>query len=82
MNYIFSKNIDKINYIINYIYLNSYSLINQIIIIHDYIINYNISSIIKSKIIYKLTEIDQNLINGCDEYIQLMNFAFYIINII
>lgn len=82
MNSIFSKDIDKINNTINNIYLNSYSLINQIIIIHDYIINYNISSIIKSKIIYKLTEIDQNLINGCDEYIQLMNFAYYIINII
>ena len=83
MDSIFSKNINEINNNINYIYLNSYSLVNQIILIHDYIINLNtISSNIKSKIIYKLIEIDQNLINSGDEYIQLMNFAYYIINII
>ena len=83
MNSIFTKNINELNENINEIYINSYSLVNQIILIHDYIINLNsISSNIKCKIIYKITEIDQNLINGCDENIQLMNLAYYIINII
>jgi hypothetical protein len=83
MNSIFSKNINQLSDVINEIYINSYSLVNQIILIHDYIIELNnISSDIKCKILTKIIEIDQNLLNGCDEYIQLMNLSYYIINII
>ena len=32
----------------------------------------------KAKIISKLVEVDQNLILGCDEYIQFMLLAYYI----
>mgnify|MGYP005647365601 FL=1 len=59
-----------------------YSLVNQIQTLHNRIIssqNYNSSH--KSKILSKLVEIDQNLIKGCDEYIQFMRFAYFLIYI-
>ena len=59
-----------------------YSLVNQIQTLHNRIIsskNYNGSQ--KSKILNKLVEIDQNLIKGCDEYIQFMRFAYFLIYI-
>lgn len=62
--------------------LNGYSLVNQIILFHDYIINSNLSNDKKSKIIIKLSDIDQNLIKGCDEFIQFIRLAYYIVNII
>ena len=57
-------------------------LVNQIILFHDYIINVDLSNEQKSKIIIKLTDIDQNLIKGCDEFIQFIRLAYYIVNII
>jgi len=72
----------NIDSIINNIYIQGYSIINQIILFHDYIIESNIPSNKKALILCKLLEIDQNLINGSDEYIQYMNFIYYIMNII
>ena len=59
-----------------------YSLVNQIQTLHNRVIsskNYNVSK--KSKILNKIIEIDQNLIKGCDEYIQFMRFAYFLIYI-
>lgn len=81
--YIFLKNLEKIDKIINNIYIEGYSLVNQILLFHDYIIeNQILNSQQKSKIIIKISEIDQNLIRGCDEYIQFVRLIYYIIKII
>ena len=82
MNNILNKNIYVVDKIIKQLYLNSYSLVNQMLLLHNYILESNISSINKSKILYKLIEIDQQLIKGSDEYIQFMNIAYYIMKII
>lgn len=75
-------NLNEINKNIKSITLNGYSLVNQIILFHDYIINSDLPTDKKSKIIIKLSEIDQNLIKGCDEFIQFIRLVYYIINII
>jgi replication factor C subunit 2/4 len=78
MDSIIKKDILMVDKLIYNIFLEGYSLVNQIIIFHDYIINMNISSENKSAILCKLADIDQNLIKGCDEYIQCMRFVYYI----
>ena len=82
MENIYNKDFNNINKIIKKITLNGYSLVNQIILFHDYIINSELSNEQISKIIIKLTDIDQNLIKGCDEFIQFTRLVYYIINII
>ena len=62
-----------LNELINYIYNQGYSLVNQILLFHNYILNSNLSSKQKSLAIIKICEIDQLLLKGCDEYIQYMN---------
>ena len=54
-------------------------LINQITLFHNYIINLDLSTEKKSNILCKLADIDQNLIKGCDEYIQFMKLIYHII---
>ena len=74
-----SKKVDKM---VLKFYNKGYSLVNQILELHDLIIeNDNLSSIEKSNIIKKIVEIDQNLIKGCDEYIQFLRFCYYIMSI-
>ena len=75
------QNIDNINNLINYIYNQGYSLVNQIILFHNYIINSDLSSKNKSLAIIKLCKIDQSLLKGCDEYIQYMNLIYYLLTI-
>jgi replication factor C subunit 2/4 len=73
------KNINK--YILNF-HNNSYSLTNQINILIDIIKNLEyLSDDYKSKIILKILDIDYNLNNGCDEYIQYYNFAYFIVSL-
>jgi len=79
MNNIINKNINKVNDIINDLYIKGYSLINQIMLFHNYILNSDIDDVKKSNILYKIVEIDQFLINGCDEYIQFMKLVYFII---
>ena len=58
-----------------------YSLVNQILKIKNLIIsNKKLEDKKKCDIIIKLMEIDQNLIKGCDEYIQFLNLGYYITN--
>jgi len=79
---VFSKNINIVQTIINQIYLDGYSLVNQILLFHDYIINADIDSHKKSQIIYMIATIDHNIIKGCSEYIQFMKLIYYMMNIL
>lgn len=80
--YIFDKDLNNINKIIEEIYIQNYSLVNQITYFHDFIFQSNLNDDQKIKIINKLSDIDQNLIKGCDEYIQLMRLVYYIVSVI
>jgi replication factor C subunit 2/4 len=82
MIYIFKKDNKNVEVLINQIFNDGYSIINQILLFHDYIINSNLSSAKKANIVCKIAEIDQNLIKGCDEYIQFMNLVYYIMIIL
>jgi replication factor C subunit 2/4 len=79
---IFNKDVINVDNIVNDIFLKGYSMVNQIMLFHNYIINSELSSEIKSNIICKITDIDQNLIKGCDEYIQLMKLVYHMMIII
>lgn len=76
------KNLNAINKNIKHITLNGYSLVNQIILFHNYIIDSDLTNDQKSKIIIKLSDVDQNLIKGCDEFIQFIRLVYYIVDII
>ncbi len=78
MNYIFTKDIHNVDLTINGLFLEGYSMVNQIISFHNYIVNSKLSSNVKSNILCKIADIDQNLIKGCDEYIQFMKLAYHI----
>jgi replication factor C subunit 2/4 len=82
MEYILNKDDKNVDIMINKFNLDSYSLVNQIMVFHNYIINSNIDSKKKSQILCKLAEIDQSLIKGCDEYIQFMKLVYFIMIII
>jgi replication factor C subunit 2/4 len=83
----FINNCIKVNKteVIDYIneFNNSgFSLVNQILSIHNIILNSkNFDSIEKSKLIILLGNIDQQLIKGCDEFIQLYKLAYYIMSL-
>ena len=68
-----SKIIDKI--IIDSVNAG-YSLVNQITFFDEYIKKSMFSSKVKSLLSLKLTEIDNNLLKGCDEYIEFMRLAY------
>jgi replication factor C subunit 2/4 len=80
MNCIIKKDIINVDKIINNIHSEGYSLVNQILLFHNYIINSDFSDDIKSKIIYLLCDIDHNLIKGCNEYIQFLRLVYYIMS--
>jgi replication factor C subunit 2/4 len=82
MDNVLKKNTKIIDEIINDLFNKGYSLINQIVLFHNYILNLNISSKKKSNILCKLVEIDQSLIKGCDEYILYMKLIYHIMIII
>jgi len=68
-----SKIIDKI--IIDSVNAG-YSLVNQITFFDEYIKKSIFPSKVKSLLSLKLTEIDNNLLKGCDEYIEFMRLAY------
>jgi replication factor C subunit 2/4 len=80
--YIFKKDMQNIELLVNELYINGYSIVNQIILFHDYIIKSNLTNDQKSKIINKISDVDQNLIKGCDEYIQFTRLVYYIISVV
>ena len=74
---IINKKSEVIDKIINEVVNEGYSLVNQILFFHNFIKNSsNLSSKIKSLLSLKLTEIDNNLIKGGDEFIEFMRLAY------
>lgn len=72
------KEEEVINFI-NYIYNSGYSLVNQIYPLHNLILNSTkINPESKAEILICLANIDQNLIKGCDEIIQLYRLSYFI----
>jgi replication factor C subunit 2/4 len=78
MQYIVKKDSENVDKMIGMIFLEGYSLVNQIMLFHNYIVGLDISSEKKSDIVCKIAEIDQNLIKGCDEAIQYMKLVYHI----
>ena len=61
---------------------DSYSFVNQIKNLTDILLaDFDLDDNIKSLLILKLIEIDQNLIIGCNEKIQFYNFFYYILSL-
>lgn len=73
---IISKNSKIIDKVIMDLVNAGYSLVNQIIFFDNYIKNSDNASNIKSLLSLKLTEIDNNLLKGGDEYIEFMRLAY------
>jgi replication factor C subunit 2/4 len=72
------KEVQQVDNLIEQIFLEGYSMVNQILVLHNYILQMNIPGDKKSDILCKLSDVDQNLIKGCDEYIQFMKLAYHI----
>ena len=68
----------KLKNLVQEIVDNGYSSVNILFKLYNKIIELDIDDLIKSKIIIKFTDIDFNLVNGCDEYIQLIRTFTYI----
>jgi replication factor C subunit 2/4 len=75
------KNEDNVKNFIDYFTKSGYSLVNQILLIHNTILEMNIPESAKTNIILILGSIDHSLIKGCDEYIQLKKLAYYIMSV-
>jgi replication factor C subunit 2/4 len=78
MEHVINKETEIVDQLINQLFLEGYSLVNQIIIFHNFIIKSELTSDQKSNILCKLADIDQNLIKGCDEYIQFIKLVYHI----
>ena len=78
MKYVFDKDIVNVDKYVNQLCLEGYSMVNQILTFHNYIINTNLTSEKKSNILCKIAFVDQDLIKGCDEYIQFMKLVYHI----
>lgn len=79
--YCYDKNENKVLEIIENFFINSFSLTNQIHQIVKIIEEININDNDRSSILMKIVDIDYKLNNGCDEYIQYYNLAYFIISI-
>jgi replication factor C subunit 2/4 len=74
-----NKDYNSLDNLVLEFYNNGYSLVNQILAIHDKILRDNtISSKKKSIILKKIAEVDQSLIKGSDEFIQFMRLSYSI----
>jgi replication factor C subunit 2/4 len=80
--HIYNKDLIMVDKVMNDIYLDGYSLVNQILLFHDFVIESNMTNTQKSQIINKISDVDQSLIRGCDEYIQFIRLVYFIINIL
>ena len=80
--YTFNNESEKVDDLVKEFYNSGYSLVNQILKFHDYILNNKkITTKNKALILNKLVEIDQNLIKGCDEYIQFLKLSYYVMSL-
>jgi len=81
VNYAVNKKAKKVDKTVSEFIRNGYSLVNQVIVLSDIIMNSDaFTSEQKSKISIMITNIDNNLIKGCDEYIQFMRLFYYIMS--
>lgn len=78
MDHVLNKEITQVDATVNGLFLEGYSMVNQVIAFHDYVVNLDLPSDKKSNILCKIADIDQNLIKGCDEYIQFMKLVYHI----
>jgi replication factor C subunit 2/4 len=80
--YAINKEYIELNKTINNIHISSYSITNMIEPFTYIIIKSNaFSDREKSLIIQKIVSVDQNLLKGCDEFIQLYRLVYYIMMI-
>ena len=80
--YSINKNYNELNKTINNIQISSYSITNMIEPFTYLIIKSNkFNDKEKSLIIQKIVSVDQNLLKGCDEFIQLYRLVYYIMMI-
>ena len=82
MEYVLLKDHKNVDLMINKFNKDSFSLVNQLMVFHNYMIHLDINSKKKSEILCKLAEVDQSLIKGCDEYIQFMRLVYFIMSVI
>jgi replication factor C subunit 2/4 len=75
---ILTKNTKDLDENIEIMVLEGYSLVNQINLFYDFVKTLDIEEEKKSNIIYKIVEIDYNLANFSDEFIQLTSLCYYI----
>lgn len=78
LTYCLENNEKKVLKIINKFTNDGYSIVNQIKEIINLLKNSNIDSSKLSKIFIKITEIENNLLKGCDEYIQFVRLSYFI----
>jgi len=73
-----NKNEKEVLNFIEFFYYSGYSLVNQVFSLHNILIKSKITDESKCNIILILIEIDQNLIKGSDELIQMHKLAYFI----
>lgn len=78
LTYCLENNEKKVLKIINKFTNDGYSIVNQIKEIVNLLKNSNIDSSKLSKIFIKITEVENNLLKGCDEYIQFVRLSYFI----
>lgn len=81
LNSIKFKNINNLIETIQYVYENNYSICNQFNNLSSFIVTLEIDDNKKHLILLKLLEIEYNLNNSADEYIQYIYFFTYLYNI-
>lgn len=74
----FTKDFITLKNKVTQIIFNGYSSVNILIKLYNKIISSDIPDLVKSKIIIKFTDIDNKLVSGCDESIQLIRTLTYI----
>ena len=75
---ILTKNTNILDETIEKIVLQGYSLVNQINLFYEFAKSLDIDQVKKSNIICKIVEVDYNLANFSDEFIQLTSLCYYI----
>lgn len=78
LNYCLKNEEIKVLKIIDKFTNDGFSIVNQIKEIINLLKKSNIESSILSKIFIKITEVENNLLKGCDEYIQFVRLSYYI----
>jgi replication factor C subunit 2/4 len=80
--YVLNKDTNNTDKILLSLHCDGYSLVNQILLFHNYIIESNIDSCKKAEIIYMLSLIDHSLVKGCNESIQFTKLVYFIMKTI